>query len=95
MFTGMKDDTEVEFRAYGTYYYSPGCMYRKNGDPGDPPEEEIDVNKIYIDSLVDVEGKSVSLTDEKLKELEGDIEEATLDGDFEMQYQEENRVSKE
>lgn len=84
----MKDDTEAEFRAYGTYYYSPGCMYRRNGDPGDPPEEEIDVKKIYVDSLVDVDGKSVSLTEEKLKELEGDIEEAITDGDFEMQYRE-------
>lgn len=37
---------------------SPGCMYKRNGDPGDPPEaEEIDINEVYA------EGSTVNLLD--------------------------------
>ncbi len=34
----------------GVICYSPGTMYRSNGDPGDPPEYESEVTAIYIDS---------------------------------------------
>lgn len=32
----------VECRVSGDYYYRPGKMYMRNGDPGYPEEEEID-----------------------------------------------------
>lgn len=34
----------LEYSAYCSvdYYYRPGTMYRRNGDPGDPPEESYD-----------------------------------------------------
>lgn len=36
----------IECTAYGTYSYYPGCMYMRNGDPGYPPEENFDVDKV-------------------------------------------------
>ena len=37
-----KDGLTIEYTAKisGSYYYDPGCMYLKNGDPGYPPEED-------------------------------------------------------
>jgi hypothetical protein len=36
---------------YGVYTYYPGCMYRPNGDPGDPPESDFDPNYGWIEDL--------------------------------------------
>lgn len=40
---------ENELRVLGTYYPgSPGSMYKRNGDPGDPPEDpEFDIHHIF------------------------------------------------
>lgn len=42
------DDVELDcdVLASGTSYYYPGCAYNRNGDPGDPPEEDITVESL-------------------------------------------------
>lgn len=69
------DKASVEFTARGTYYYSPGSMYRNNGDPGDPPEEDIDVKSIDITCIRDEEGNDItdSYTEEQIKSIKDDI----------------------
>lgn len=52
------DDVELDcdVLASGTSYYYPGCAYNRNGDPGDPPEEDItveslDVKYVYLEGI--------------------------------------------
>lgn len=42
--------------AVGSYYYDPGCMYLRNGDPGYPPEEELTVTDVNIKEVTDENG---------------------------------------
>ena len=76
-------ELDVDVTASGTYYYSPGCMYRSNGDPGDPPEEETDVDTIDVEGVfitgIDTDIKSW-LKDEVLKDIEALCQEAIEDG---------------
>lgn len=83
-------DTEldVDVSAFGAYYYSPGTMYRRNGDPGDPPEAEaeadvdtIDIEAIYIDGVNILSW----LKDKVIKEIEGLCQDAIEDGQLEME----------
>lgn len=81
-------DTEldVDVSASGTYYYSPGCMYRRNGDPGDPPEEDTEVDTIDIEGIW-LDGCNILswLKDEVIKEIEGLCQEVIEDGQLEME----------
>lgn len=83
-------ELDVDVTASGTYYYSPGCMYRRNGDPGDPPEEEtdivsIDIEHIFINSMYeDIDIKSW-LNAETIKAIENLCQEAIEDGQLEME----------
>jgi hypothetical protein len=78
------EDVTVDFIATGTHYYSPGCMYRRNGDPGDPPEDDYEVESIDITSAHDDNGECLSrLTDAKIGELEEKIASAIDNGDYE------------
>lgn len=76
-------ELDVDVSAQGTYYYSPGCMYRKNGDPGDPPEEETDITSIDIEGVF-ITGIDVNilkwLNKETIKEIEALCQEAIEDG---------------
>lgn len=36
----------VNVEATANYYYSPGRMYMRNGDPGYPSEEELDIEDV-------------------------------------------------
>ena len=84
--TGSYDDEDVtvDFVATGTHYYSPGCMYRRNGDPGDPPEDEYNVDRIDITAAHNDDGECLScLTEAQLDRLEDDITVAIEDGEYE------------
>lgn len=45
-----EDVYHVEGSFYGTITFSPGTMYRRNGDPGDPPEYDSELEDIVIDT---------------------------------------------
>lgn len=53
---------DVEFFATAEYTYSPGCMYKRNGDPGDPPEE--DFYLMDVDAIWRLDGEEVEETPE-------------------------------
>lgn len=76
-------ELDVDVIASGTYYYSPGCMYRRNGDPGDPPEEETDIDKLDVEGVF-ITGIDVDilkwLNKETIKEIEDLCYEAIEDG---------------
>ncbi len=79
-------ELDVDVSASGTYYYSPGCMYRRNGDPGDPPEEETTVDKLDVEAVY-IDGTNITswLKDEVIKEIEELCCEAIEDGQLEME----------
>lgn len=52
----------ASFTARAEYEYIPGCAYRRNGDPGDPPDE--------IFEIIDVDIKTIKLWNEKLQDYE-------------------------
>lgn len=54
----------VDVHATAEYYYSPGCMYRRNGDPGDPPE--------YDFEIIDIDATWYDITEEEPYEVEPD-----------------------
>lgn len=68
----------------GTVYYSPGSMYRSNGDPGDPPEYDSELEYFEVTSctmngseeeLNIIEGSDLyDAIEEKLYELLDDVE---------------------
>lgn len=84
-------ELDVDVIASGTYYYSPGCMHRRNGDPGDPPEEETDIISIDIEGVY-IAGIDVDilkwLNKETIKAIEDLCYEAIEDGQLEMQVDE-------
>lgn len=86
------DEYEVEFTAYGTYYYDPGCMYLRNGDPGYPPEEDVEVEEVEIESLFrydPVIDDGVEVVDDAVEEaITEAIIEALCDGQYEVNYDE-------
>lgn len=68
----------------GTVYYSPGSMYRSNGDPGDPPEYDSKLEYFEVTSCT-MNGSEEELNiiedsdlydaiEEKLYELLDDVE---------------------
>jgi len=74
-------ELDVDVIASGTYYYSPGCMYRRNGDPGDPPEEETDIDKLDVEAVyLDDINITSWLKPEVIKEIEDLCYEAIEDG---------------
>jgi len=56
----------VDVHARAEYYYSPGCMYRRNGDPGDPPE--------YDFEITDIDATWYDITEEDSYEVEPDAD---------------------
>ena len=89
-FTIDRDNVEyiVTFYAQGTYYYDPGCMYLRNGDPGYPPEEETDVTYLEIESVTDDDGNDIvgKLTAEDIEKLEAEAQELICDGKCELDF---------
>ena len=81
-------ELDVDVSATGSYYYSPGTMYRRNGDPGDPPEEETDITSIDIEGVF-ITGIDVDilkwLNKETIKAIEDLCCEAIEDGQLEME----------
>lgn len=77
------DDVELDcdVLARGTYYYSPGTMYRRNGDPGDPPEEDIDVASLELEDVY-IDGENIMhwLKDDVIKEIKDLCIEAIEEG---------------
>lgn len=77
----------AKFKATGTYWYDPGRMYMPNGDPGYPPEEEIEVQDIVIESIIDENGDDVldglSRDTDFMESLEETISDKIYDGEYE------------
>lgn len=74
-------DLDVDVHASGTYYYYPGCMYRKNGDPGDPPEEDITVEKLTVEKVyLDDEDISSWLNQDTLRAITDECMNAIEEG---------------
>lgn len=72
----------VDVSATAEYYYSPGSMYRSNGDPGDPPESELEITNIesfwtYFDDINDA-----TVEIEPTKDMEAEIEEYLYNLDY-------------
>lgn len=38
----------IELYVQASYYSSPGSMYARNGDPGEPPEESFDIESTRV-----------------------------------------------
>lgn len=71
--------------AEANHWYSPGCMYRRNGDPGDPPEDELEITKLEVTGAVhlldgDVEGSPATAEELEL------VRDAVTDDLYEMDY---------
>ena len=77
------DDVELEcdIWASGTSYYYPGCAYNRNGDPGDPPEEDITVEELDVE-YVYLEGTDITswLNQDTLKAITEECIDAIEDG---------------
>lgn len=79
---GYDYSVKFTFTVYG--YYSPGCIYLSNGDPGDPPEDEIVDVIADWDSCEPAEEGAPQLSDEDIEEaLEAKAWELAEDGEFE------------
>ena len=45
-FDGTKNYYEIHGRVSATHYHDDGCFYRRNGDPGDPPYDETEIDEV-------------------------------------------------
>lgn len=79
-------ELDVDLSASGTYQYYPGCAYRSNGDPGDPPEEDTEVDTIDIEGIW-LDGVNILkwLKDEVISDITSLCREAIEDGQVEME----------
>lgn len=78
------DDYECTVSAECDYYYSPGCMYKRNGDPGDPPEEDFEVTDVSIEEARDIETNE--LVEPIPDGLQEKVREELQNGDYEWSY---------
>ena len=71
-------DYSVNVEATIMHYHDDGCMYRHNGDWGDPPSDEVEVDEVTIHSASyeDENGETVLVTD---KETLESIKEEVID----------------
>ena len=77
----------VEYEAYGTWYHDPGCMYLKNGDPGYPPEDDMEVEEIHCFVSYDDEDRAEEQVPEAIvTEITEMIEELIYDGTIDVDY---------
>ena len=44
------NEQEIKVDAIADEYHDPGCMYKRNGDPGDPPEDSFEIIKCDPDT---------------------------------------------
>ena len=83
----------VEVSAYGEGWYTPGTMYRSNGDPGDPPDDDFNIEtidiikiKIWVEGDVD-DWVDLQCSPEERRELDRNlsniIEQELEEDDFE------------
>ena len=54
--------------AEAEYSYTPGSMYRRNGDPGDPPEESFELTS--LECLGAERGDGSPASGEELRQVE-------------------------
>ena len=73
LYLGIEDKTyRLDIHAEAAYWYTPGTMYRSNGDPGDPPDEELDIVVLVANwYLLDEDGEEekIDATEEMTNEL--------------------------
>lgn len=81
------EEYDIDLHATAYYHYTPGTMYRRNGDPGDPPETEFEIEYIEIEFIFNENGDDVTSKydeDEKFKALIDDaVNEALQNENFE------------
>ena len=68
-------DYTVDVTAHADYYYDAGRMYMRNGDPGYPPESDLnieDVNAVWHDE----DGKQVKATEDMTTALEDYLQDS-------------------
>lgn len=70
-----------EVVAYATYRYWPGTMYRSNGDPGDPPEDDLEITRLEVNDCWETEtGQRLLFIDKHIENAcEGFLEDMDLD----------------
>lgn len=85
-----ENDFEVTFFARGSHYHDNGRMYMPNGDPGYPPEDEINIDYIEITSIKDDSDEEVlsKYSKEEIDALENVISDKIYSGDYEYNYYE-------
>lgn len=86
-----ESDYEIEDGIYCTiyaqayYHYTPGTMYRSNGDPGDPPEEDFEVLKVELTDFygIDEEDRRYEFvpSEERIALYTKQVQEMLDDGD--------------
>lgn len=67
-------DYTVDVTAHADYYYDAGRMYMRNGDPGYPPESELNIEDVEA-VWYDADGKKVEATEEMTDALEGYLQD--------------------
>ena len=73
---------KVSVEATASYYYSPGRMYMRNGDPGYPEEEELEIESVDATWYeVDEDGNEteVNATPEMISALDDYLNDLDLD----------------
>lgn len=83
----------VDVEAEASYYYSPGRMYMRNGDPGYPPDESFDIDDIYAtwyemigDSEDEIEVTPTREMEDVLEDYLKDLDRWTFDSDDSYYY---------
>ena len=75
-FTFNDKQYEATVSARGTYTFTKGRAYLRNGDPGYPDEESFEVDDIDVETVFDADGNEVPYTED----MYSCIEETLRDG---------------
>ena len=68
-------DYTVDVTAHADYYYDAGRMYMRNGDPGYPPESDLNIEDVEA-VWHDADGKVVEATEEMTTALEDYLQDS-------------------
>lgn len=76
----VDDGMTCTLDATAYYHYTPGTMYKRNGDPGDPPETEFEVLSIELTDFKRLNDETGEMEDyeptpEEMKAYEDEAQE--------------------
>ena len=69
-------------RAEAEYWYDPGCMYLRNGDPGYPSEDDLEITELEVSDFELDDDPEYVVSDEEKTKIKSAVEDELYGMDY-------------